>query len=744
MPEGTFDPIEQRRSPVPKWSGLSPDAALPTLQRQWRLIILTVVVVTGLAAVAVWLIPPRYTSEMTLLFESKRNVVEPDIEKMMEGRPQDDPTIIGEIQVIGSRNLAKRVVRTLSLDQDPEFAGSDPDERNALAKAVHAIKAFLIPDKRGQDFVIDSFLGGLRVTQIAGSPALSVRFTSSDAEKSARILDTLAESFMVSRLEDRVENAKLVGNWLAEHIQSMRTQLEAAERNVAQYRMTHGLVAGERTALINERISKLSVELAEATAARQTAEARLQQANASLKKPDPGSLNHVINSELIIQLRQRQVELEQRAAELGESLGSRHPQMIDLQAERHKLASELRAEISRLAGMFEYDARVARAREQGLSQQLEAAKQELGTADKSSVGLRSLEREAESSRLSLERFMNLATQIRAQSDVEALLPNMRVISTANVPDRPSFPRPVPLLVVALLASLGLGVLLALLADNFSRRSFVSAEEVEATTRLPVLALVPLLRGRWRANIAERVLDPQPSVFTEAISALFTRMMLMHRTNTEFLSSQSEIKSVALTSVEPGEGKSTIALALARQQARAGRRVVLLDADFAQSRLAVNSDLPPQAAGLAEVLLGRASIDEVILQDAKSPLDLVLPGSALVDHSALATSPRIKNVVAQLRDRYDFVLIDTQPVMATAHAYQFAAAADFSVLVVRWGSTPRRQVAYALHQLRLLGCNVTAVVLSMVNIGKSRRYGYGDSGFYSDRMKRYYTGAPAAS
>lgn len=737
MPEGISGATERRKPRGPEWSKLSPQAALPIIHRRWRLIASVVAMGLTLAGLALWLISPRYTSEMVLLFESKRNPVEADAEGMMEGRPQDDVTIVGEIQVLRSRDLAKKVINELDLADDPDFAARVPQEGDYVGNALLFIKSLILPQDSGTEGVIDNFLDGLRVTQVTGSPAVLVRYTSKDPEKSAKILSSLANAFMVSRLENRLENAKWVGTWLGERIKTMRGQVETAERSVAEYRKKYGLVAGERAALINERISKLSVELADAVAARQTADARVQQATRSLQRAESSASTRIIDSELIQRLRQRQVELEQRGAELGQSLGSRHPQMIQLQAERQKLAAELRAEIVRLVDSFEYEARVARAREQGVREQLDAAKQELGASDQATVGLRALEREADSNRMMLERFINLVPQISAQSDVQAALPNARIISSPDVPDSPSFPQPLPFLAVALMASLGSGLLLALLVDYFDRRTFVSAEEAEATTRLPVLALVPLVRGSGSGDISRQVLSSQRSIFAEAISALFTRMVLAHRTHSDILSNRQEIKSVALTSCQPGEGKSTIALSLARQQARSGRRVVLVDADFVMSRLAINTGLSTSSPGLSEVLAGQMAIEEVVTQDSKAPLDIILPGQMPVDHAALATSSAIETVIARLRDRYELVVIDTQPVLATAHAYPFANAADISLMVVRWGRTPRREVVYALHQLTLLGGNVNALVLSMVDVSKSRLYGYGDSRYYSGQAGRYY-------
>ena len=226
MPEGISGAAERRKPRGPEWSKLSPQAALPTIQRRWRLIALVVAAGMILAGLALWLISPRYTSEMMLLFESKRNPVEADTESMMEGRPQDDVTIVGEIQVIRSRDLARKVIDELGLASDPEFAGTQPEEGDFVGAAWVAVKNIFMPIDSGMEMVIDNFLDGLRVTQVTGSPAVLVRYTSKDRDKSAKILATLANSFMISRLENRLQNAKWVGAWLSERIQGMRVQVE--------------------------------------------------------------------------------------------------------------------------------------------------------------------------------------------------------------------------------------------------------------------------------------------------------------------------------------------------------------------------------------------------------------------------------------------------------------------------------------------------------------------------------------
>lgn len=411
--------------------------------------------------------------------------------------------------------------------------------------------------------------------------------------------------------------------------------------------------------------------------------------------------------------------------------------MIQLQAEREQLRSDLRGEINRLLDNLKYEVDVARARENALSPDVQVAKNQIGDADQAGVGLRALEREAESSRLLLERFMGMLLQIGAEQDVQALFPAARLVSQAYEPAEQSFPRAIPTLMLTLVGGLGLGTLLACAIDYAKNRLFVSAEQVEEATGLPVFGIIPLVNDKsGRGDVSPKLAEGTGSILWEAIGALYTRLLLWNKTENCSVEAGGEIKAVLLTSCHAAEGKSTIALSLARQQALCGRRVIVVDTDFRLSRVSTLTGANNRP-GIAEVLAGSATLEEVIQQDRTSGTYVMPAGISEIEHSTMAGSAKIKALLAVLRAEYDLVIIDTIPIMAMAHAYVFAEAADVTLLIVRWAHTRPRAVLYGLRQLRLLGCNVSGIILSMVNLDKSQQYQYGDSSYYSKESRKYY-------
>jgi capsular exopolysaccharide synthesis family protein len=195
------------------------------------------------------------------------------------------------------------------------------------------------------------------------------------------------------------------------------------------------------------------------------------------------------------------------------------------------------------------------------------------------------------------------------------------------------------------------------------------------------------------------------------------------------------KVVLMTSAEPSEGKSTIAISVARVQALAGLKVVIVDTDIRKpvvhERLAVR-----RAPGLVEVLDGKHTLSEAIITDEKTGVD-VLPVGVPVSTDTLAFD-RMRNFLNDLRDQYDLIIIDSAPILAVSDARILPAISDMTIFSVRWRETRREVVRLAIKQLRESGARMGGIVLSRVNIKSHRQYGYGDSALYSGKLKKYYT------
>jgi exopolysaccharide transport family protein len=719
---------------------------LRVLNRRKWLIAAVTLLLTLLMVVYVFLATPRYTADLQVLFEPKTGPVV-DFKAALSGQPQDEASLLGEIEVIKSRDLAKRVIDKLGLDQNAEFNRALRTEAEWLTSIKQYVKSIggisgvkpeaeqsLTEEQRRsveRERMINTFLDKLEATQTGRSRAVDVEFTSENPVLSAEIANTLADLYLVSRLEGKFENAKRASTWLAERVETLRQQVEQSETAVENYRKQHGLLQGERVTLVAERISDLSAKLTDASIARTQAEANLSQARRlTSRSGDVSSAVQVLQSELIERFREKELELARKEAEMLERYGPRHPLIIQLNAEKAKFRETVQAEVTKIIRSLENEVQVARRREEALARDLDGLKAQVEQANTATVGMRTLQRDSEANRLLLEKFMTAFMETSAQEDVESQLPDARIISRAAIPEKPSFPRKTLMIVIGFVGAALISVLLAFTIEQLDP-GFRSAEQIEHAIGLPVLAIVPRVENsRLKGDTPDAYAFRRPdSAFGEAIRSVYTRLLLS--------AGSQPPKTLLFVSSEASEGKTTIALSVARLQAKAEKKVLLLDADFRRSMVAERLNIA-DAPGLADLLGGSATLADIVRKDPLSGADIIVSGRPVPDGGDLLSSGKLEKLLAELKPAYDLIILDCAPVLALSDANILSGMADMTLLVVRWGQTRREVVKYALRQVNRLSGNVVGVVLSIVDVRQHAYYGYGDSGYYYGKSAKYYS------
>jgi capsular exopolysaccharide synthesis family protein len=198
------------------------------------------------------------------------------------------------------------------------------------------------------------------------------------------------------------------------------------------------------------------------------------------------------------------------------------------------------------------------------------------------------------------------------------------------------------------------------------------------------------------------------------------------------------KCVVVASALPREGKTTIALCLARMAGRSGKRALLIDCDLRRSDLRERLSLP-DGPGISDVLSGEAEIDDVMVRDSVvAEIRIVRCGRSVDNPAALLSSRSMQELLADLRRRFDLIVIDTAPVMAAPETRSLACAADETLLFVKWSTTPRATAVAACRKLRNLGANVVGIVLTMVDVNRIAKYSSVDGVSYSKEVRRYYS------
>jgi capsular exopolysaccharide synthesis family protein len=697
-------------------------------RRRW--LILGIVLGSFASAIAILLLAtPRYTAETRILLEGNSYRMGTPLQPVIPVMSIDATTLNSQVEVLRSPALAREVVARLRLVEDAEF-NEALQRPNALRRLLTTLTGSGRPWPTPDAGVIDRVQRRLNVRAIDGSEVILLQFSSNEAAKAAAVANAFADAYLAQQLAAKRETTARTNLWLNDSITDLREKVAVAEQAVEDFRRQSGLVESGGETLTSQEISGLNAQLVLTRGATAEAEARLEQVRGLAGSRDAVlAASDVLDSPLIQRLREQEAELARRQAEMASEFGPQHPRMTQLRAEAEDLQAKISLEINKVARRLENEVRVARVQEESLSGQLEQLKLRTAENNDEQIQLRALEREAEANRNLLATLLARFKEIGSQSNETLQQPDARIVSAADVPIEPSFPNTEVVLGLVLIGSLllaGATVLLLELRD----RTFHSGDEIERVLGIPSLGLVPLAR---HVGMAEKEGDLEgltyrsQAAFREALHTLNWTISLANKGEPP--------RSVLITSSQPDEGKTTIALALASFQATVGRKVLLIDADTRKAALPSRYGRPDMR-GLTDVLQG-ADVSKVILRDGASGLEILPAGQPNEAALSLLASPAFDALLADLSEKYDLIVLDSPPISAVADACLLSRKVEATVFVVRWAETRREVVEHCVKLLRRAGGTLLGGLLSMVDVRKHAAYLYGDSGKYQGRLAKYY-------
>lgn len=740
--------VSTRSSSAPRWvdSVREIDAAwvLQTLKRRKLFVVLPTLMATCAAFFLLLLVPSRYSATTEVMLDTAQQQVV-NIQAVLTDALPDQEAVDSQVEVFRSRGVAEKVIAALGLDGDPEFNEALAPE-TALKSLVKSLRGTLewlkgaaagreqqpLPEdiRRAQQRsnVIDAFLENLSVRLKAQSRVLQVTYSSEDPVKAWRIANKLAEIYLVDQLDAKYEAARRATEWLTEKIADLRVDVSDKEQAVAHYRKQAGLLVGtDGNSLISQQISELSAQLIVARTARAEADAKLSQVRRLVHlQGGAGAAADVLGSPIIQALVEQESTVKREVAALTDEFGDRHPRMISARAALRDIQGKIAAEVGKVVQKLENDVGVARARELALQDSLEQLKARMSQSNTAEVQLRALEREAAAERTMLETFLTRYEETSAQTDSAVQQSGARVISRADVPDNPSYP-PRSLIVATVFLISGVLSVVAVLAIEQFDRGYRSGEQVERSLGRS-LGLVPVVRSSRGQQPETFLLKNPTSMFGEAVRSVFTSVLLAPE--------GAPPKTILITSAQPHEGKTTLAVCLARMRGLSGKRTVIVETDL--RRPAVHRKLEvARTPGLVELLSGEVSLNEALHRDERSGAYVIPAGRVTTDPAELLSSAEMRNVIEELAREFDLVILDSPPVIAVSDPRLLAPQADATILVVRWAQTPRDVAGLAAKQIEESGGRLIGVVLTMVDSKKHAQYGFSDSAYYYAPVKKYY-------
>ena len=673
------------------------------VQTLWRIVVARRLIVLGtvIAALAVtliaWmLIVPQYRATAVLMLDPRKNSVA-DVDAVLSVVPTDPASIQNQIQILTSRRLAASVVQKLGLDRDGEFgAGFDAAGKNAAN--VNA----------GLDASVDRVLRGLSVDQAGLSSTITVSVAAAEANQSARITNAWIDAYVEDQLNAKFEATQTAAKWLEERVRQLASQVQGDDVAVQKYKAENGIVdTGAGGSLIDQQTANVSTQLINAKADFAQKSAAYQRVLELQRSGRAGDATQVVASPVIGQLRTQLSELERQEAEYSERYLDQHPKLIDVRAQVRDARGRIGAEIRRAVEGLASDVAVSRANVTSLEASLKDLQTAFQVQSSASVKLKALESIAASSRSRYESLLTRLKEVQGQEGFAST--DVRIVSRAVAP-RVASPRWASVFGIAIPASLGLGLLLAFILEGIDT-SLRSNEHIRRFLGLPTFATVPETTHAW-SHASELVVREPTSSFAEAIRGLYLGLTAA--------GDDASPKTVLVTSGAPAEGKTTIAISLARLAVRSGRKVLLIDADFRRPSVASAMGLS-SAKGIVQVLRGEIPVERCIVNDPLSGAAVLLCTDKPRDPADLLSSSAMGTLIASLSNGYEFIVVDSAPLRPVHDTWSLTRFVDTTLLVVRTGVTPRDVVLAALRALRSMRANVAGVALARAK--EDPAYGY---------------------
>jgi succinoglycan biosynthesis transport protein ExoP len=731
---------------------------LGIVRRRRIIVLLTICVITGLAALLSFQLTPRYTATARVMIKP-REIQVIDLQSVVGDTPPDRVAVETEVDVITSEAHAQRVIEALQLLSDAEFNPLlRPEEapapllagltewvaRNWPTTASTAGQLFEMASpepgqanlseqpsseerQREMTATIGQLLRNLQVSQSPESYVIGLDFTSTDPEKAARIANAVAELYVTGQREEKLAATTEAASWLGKRAEELRHAVLKSDRAIEEYRAAHKIVSGQQGSLGQQELANLNLELVTARAQRAEREVRLRRAReVRTNRGGYESLAEVMSSPVIISLREKEAGVLQQEAQLSQEYGAAHPVMLELAEQQKKLASKIDLEVANIIANLENEVAVADSRERALADALEEAKDRSAVTSRAEIELRQLERESDANRSLYQAFLTRLKQTEEQLDL--VRPDAKVVSTAAVPQSPSFPKPKMMIAVGFTSSVLLGTLLALLRERLDS-AFHTERQLHEILGIASFGLVPALRRSRRRPKPHRYLLEKPlSAYADAIRSV--------QKCVELSCGDRRSQVVLVTSTLPGEGKTTLALSLAASAARSGRKTILVEVDLRHPSVAREIG-QPFGPGLVEFLTGEAAADEIIhVAQFQNNLHFIPVKGLTWTPVDLLESREMAVLLAGLRTRYDFVFLDAPPALVT-DARVAALLADTVLYAVQWKKTTVEVASHGLSALAGSCIPVAGLVLTQVNLAKQAKYGYGDVASYYGEYKKYY-------
>lgn len=718
---------------------------VPDLLEYWRIgkkrrgTILTILFVVFSLTLFATLKEKRIYEARTLIEIEKEDADIPTIQELFQVEDISDTYLETQDRILKSENLARHVIEELHLQDVPEFAPRARDRQNNASPAASSAQVFAAPDSSdGQtdipNDVLRKFEDRLNVEPVKRSRLIEVTFDSNDPQLAARVVNTLASTYITENVQSRWDASERTSDWLSQQLGTLKAKLEKSEDELQQYASNNGLLfletdKGTTENIVVQRLRELQQQLTQAEADRFDKESLYR----LVQKGDYASIPGVFDDKTIQEVSDRLAELQGEKSRLVITFTPDYPKVKEVQNQIDEGNAVLNHELARAAKRVENDYQAAVDRENMLREAFHEQQKAANEIAERSVQYNILKREADTNK---QLYVSLLEQLK-ETGMSASLKasNIHIVDPAYPPSKPSRPRILLNLSLGLLLGLCLGTGAAFLQENLDN-TLKSSEEVEQFLQIPALGAVPAVDGYDKRSAVQSLYnrawllvgDKNGSngaphwnrIEGNGSNALLSEAFHGLRTSVLLSTAKKPPSSVLITSAQSGEGKTTVTANLALSLAQLGESVLLIDADLRRPSLHDFFGIE-SCSGLVNFLTGKADWRNFVWQSPTKGLSVLFCGPVPPNPVDLLSSESMPNLIREASHEYKFVLLDSPPLLNLSDSRILATLVDGVILVVGSGTTPRDVVHRAYTSVIDAGSRVLGTAVNFAGLAAEYYY-----------------------
>lgn len=712
------------------------------LKHRWTVLTFFAIIVT-IATIYTFSITPTYRAIATVKIDRERPQILSFQEIGSAGHTTYDPEFMGTQQkLLQSRSLAKRVIEAVNLSGQPilmSHESSDATAPNYLSiawltnffsrgsskppKATEPAplseSGTGLTEEQARSRKIDTLLRMLTVEPIRTSSLVKISFTTPSPQHSALLANAWAKGFIDHSLEIKYNATSQASEWLSKQLQDVLGKLEQSEAILHEFAKRKEILSiGDKKDIVTTKLSDLSDALTKAQAERIAKEALYRQSQGMAFE----SIPVVLENALISSLKTEYYKLDSEYQRLKETYKPDYPKMVRMREGITQIKRRLDTEILRIVDAIKQEYEASVKKEWLLHAAVEDQKRLAVKLSQDFIHYDILKREVDTNHQIYAGILERQKQAGISQGLATS--NVQIIDNAETPSTPFSPNKTRNMLVGVVLGLTVAIAMAFFFDYLDN-TVKSLDDLERTLGIPSLALIPSLsastprqaRGALSRNgnngdsngksVFAMVAHSDPrSMLTEAFRSLRTSLL--------FSSPGSPPKSILFTSAQPSEGKSGLSINTAITLSQLGGSVLLFDADMRRPTCHTPLELPIKP-GLSDYLTGNADLVSIIKQTTVPHLYCVPAGTTTVNPAELLASPRMKETIELLSQRFDYIIVDGPPIFGIADALILSTVVKGVILVVHGGRTPREMVQRAFKSLIEVNATVLGSALNNVDI-----------------------------